>query len=111
MTNSSPYKHIQTAPLCLLLYALALMFVVLGWVLKNEQPFPWLFPPIGLVMFLLAGSFHYLKVEDQADRLVVSFGPIRLFRRTIRYDGIISAEIGRTTILDGWGIHMSLRGG
>jgi len=34
-----------------------------------------------------------------------------LFRRTIRYDDIISAEIGRTTILDGWGIHMSLRGG
>jgi len=36
---------------------------------------------------------------------------IPLFRRTIRYDDIISAEIGRTTILDGWSIHMSLRGG
>ena len=87
------------------------MFLVLGWVLKNEQPFPWLFPPIGLVMFLLAGSFHYLEVEDQADRLFITFGPIPLFRRSIRYDDIISAEIGRTTFLDGWGIHWSLRGG
>lgn len=111
MSNSPSYKHVQHAPLCLLLYALAVMFVVLGLVLKDEQPFPWLFPPIGVVMLILAGSFHYLKVEDQADQLSVSFGPIPLFRRSIKYDDIISAEIGRTTILDGWGIHMSLRGG
>ncbi|MEI6541074.1 MAG: hypothetical protein WCO86_16350, partial [Planctomycetota bacterium] len=34
-----------------------------------------------------------------------------LFRRSIKYADIISAEIGRTTVLDGWGIHMSPRGG
>lgn len=111
MSDSPSYKHVQYAPLCLLLYVLAVMFVVLGWVLKDEQPFPWLFPPIGMVMLLLAGSFHYLKVEDQADLLSISFGPIPLFRQTIKYDDIMSAEIGRTTYLDGWGIHWNLRGG
>jgi len=111
MINSSSYKHVQPAPLCLLLYALFVVFFVLGWVLKNEQPFPWFFPAIGLVVLILAAAFHHLTVEDQVDRLSVSFGPIPLFCRTIRYDDIISAEIGRTSILDGWGIHWSLRGG
>jgi hypothetical protein len=111
MSQTSSYKHVQYAPLCLLLYVLAVVFVALGWVLKYEQPFPWLFPLIGMAMFSGAGSFHYLKVEDHRDRLSISFGPIPLFRQSVRYEDILSAEIGRTTILDGWGIHLSLRGG
>ena len=79
--------------------------------MNTEPPIPRLFPPIGVFMLVLAASFHHLTVEDQVDRLSVSFVPILLFRRTIRYDDISSAEIGRTTILDGWGIHRSLRGG
>ena len=111
MSNNSSYRHVQHAPLCLLIYILALVFLVLGLVLNTEPPIPWLFPPIGLFMLVLAASFHHLTVEDQIDRLSISFGPVPLFLRTVRYDDIISAEIGRTTILDGWGIHMSLRGG
>jgi len=111
MSNNSSYKHVQHAPLCLLLYVLAVVFFVLGWVLQNEQPFPWFFPAIGLVMLILAASFHHLTVEDQVNRLSVSFGPIPLFRRTIQFEDIISAAIGRTTFLDGWGTHWSLRGG
>lgn len=111
MNNKTSYMYVQHAPLCVLLYVLSVVYFVLGWVLKDEQPFPWFFPPIGLAMLLVAGSFHYLKVEDKADRLSVSFGPIPLFRRRVRYDDILSASVGRTTILDGWGIHKSLRGG
>ena len=111
MSNKLSYKHVQHAPICLLLYGLAIVFLVLGLVLNTEPPIPWLFPPIGLVIFVLAASFHHLTVEDQIEHLSISFGPIPLFRQTIRYDDIISAKIGRTTILDGWGIHMSLRGG
>lgn len=111
MSSESSYKHVQHAPLCLLVYVLAVVFLVLGLAMNTEPPIPRLFPPIGLFMLVLAASFHHLTVEDQGDRLSVSFGPIPLFRRTILHDDIISAEIGRTTILDGWGIHMSLRGG
>jgi hypothetical protein len=111
MSNESSYKHVQHAPLCLQIYVLAVVFLVLGLVMDTEPPIPWLFPPIGLFMLVLAASFHHLAVEDQGDRLSVSFGPIPLFRRSIQYDDIISAEIGCTTVLDGWGIHMSLRGG
>lgn len=105
------YRHTQRAPLCLLVYGTAVLFLVLGWVLRNEPAMRWVFPPVGLLMLALAGSFHYLKVEDEGDRLSISFGPIPLFRRSVKYDNIVSVEIGRTTILDGWGIHMSIKGG
>jgi hypothetical protein len=85
--------------------------MLLGWFLRAEQPFPWLFPPIGVLMLILAASFHHLTVEDAGDRLSVSFGPLPLFRRSIRYNDLIEVERGRTTLLDGWGIHLSLRGG
>lgn len=29
----------------------------------------------------------------------------------MRYDDIEQVEVGRTMLLDGWGIHMSVRGG
>ena len=108
---NSNYKHTQHSPLCLLIYALGLLFLVLGWVLRNEPVVHWVFPAVGVFMLVLGASFHHLTVEDEGDRLSVSFGPIPLLRRTVRYDDLRSVEIGRTTILDGWGIHMSIRGG
>lgn len=105
------YTHTQRAPLCVLLYGIAIVLVVTGWSLRNQEPFHWLFPVIGILMLVLAASFHYLRVQDEGDRLSIRFGPLPLFQRSIRYNDIISVERGRTTILDGWGIHLSLRGG
>lgn len=110
--NTRPgYSHTQNAPLCLLVYALAAVFLALGWFVQDAPPIQWLFPPIGLLMLVLAASFHHLSVEDQGDVLAVRFGPIPLFRRTVRYADIGSVEVGRTLLLDGWGIHLSIRGG
>jgi hypothetical protein len=66
---------------------------------------------VGLVMVLIGPCFHHLTVEDQGEKLAIRFGPIPLFGRTVKYADIDKAEVGRTTILDGWGIHYSLRGG
>ena len=105
------YSHTQKAPLCLLVYALAAVFLALGWFVQDAPPIPWLFPPIGLLMLVVAASFHHLTVEDQGDVLSVRFGPIPLFRKTVQYSDIVSVEVGRTLLLDGLGIHMSIRGG
>ncbi len=111
MNDNVTYRHTQRAPLCLIVYATSIMFLVLGWVLRNEPVIQWVFPGVGLLMLFLAASFHHLTVEDEVDRVSISFGPIPLFRREIRYDDITSVEKGKTTILDGWGIHMSFQGG
>ena len=112
-TDKEPngYSHTQKAPLCLLVYALAVVFLALGWVVQDAPPIPWLFPPIGLLMFVVAASFHHLTVEDQGDVLSIRFGPVPLFRKTVPYNEIKSVETGRTLLLDGLGIHMSIRGG
>jgi len=109
--TNAVYSHTQKSPLCLLIYALALVFLALGVTVQDAPPIQWLFPPIGLLMVILAASFHHLTVEDRGELLEVRFGPIPMFRRTVRYSDIGSVEIGRTLLRDGWGIHLSIRGG
>jgi hypothetical protein len=105
------YRHTQHAPLCLFIYTLVAVFASVGFILREVPQIPWLFPPIAIVILAIAASFHHLTVEDQCDVLAIRFGPLPLFQRTVRYSDIASAEVGRTTLLDGWGIHWSLRGG
>ena len=105
------YSHTQKAPLCLLVYALAVVFIVLGYIVEDAPPIKWPFPAIGFLMFVLAASFHHLSVVDEGDVLAIRFGPVPLFRKTVRYAKIFRVEVGRTLLLDGWGIHMSIRGG
>jgi len=111
MSDEPAYRHRQRAPLCWLVYALAVVFLALGWLVQDAPPIPWLFPPIGLLMLVVAASFHHLSVVDRGDVLAIRFGPLPLFRRTVRYTDIVKVEVGRTLLLDGWGIHYSIRGG
>ncbi len=105
------YQHTQKAPLCLVLYALAGTFLVVAWIVSNELYLVWLFLPTALLILVLAASFHHLTVADQGDGLLIRFGPLPLFRRRVKYDDIESVEVGQTTWLDGWGIHLSVRSG
>ncbi len=109
---ASSYRHTQTAPLCLLLYGFAIYVFALAWFLRNEPGFvPYAVLLVGLVMLILAAAMHHLTVEDEVDQLAVRFGPLPLFQTRIQYDDMREVEVGRTTILEGWGIHVSLRGG
>ncbi len=65
----------------------------------------------GGLMFLLALCFRQLTVSDEVDRLLICFWPLPLFWRRIRFSEIERVEKGRTTILDGWGVHLSPSGG
>jgi hypothetical protein len=59
---------------------------------------------------LLALSLRHLTVEVEGHRLAVRFGPLPLFRTSVRCEDIEGVEVGRTTLLDCCGIHWSLRG-
>ncbi|WP_373653528.1 hypothetical protein [Schlesneria sp. DSM 10557] len=111
MNDNSRYSHQQRAPLCILLYGSACLLFILGLVLRHDPVISWTFPLTGAFVLLLAGSFHYLRVEDEGDELLIRFGPIPLFQTRLKYADIESAEVGRTLVLDGWGIHLSPRGG
>lgn len=109
-TATSGYSHRQKAPLCLILYGSALACFVLVWVIGDTQGMV-IGGGVGLLIALLAPCFHHLTVADQGDVLAIRFGPIPLFRRTVRCADIEKVEVGRTLILEGWGIHYSIRGG
>lgn len=59
-------------------------------------------------MLVLALCFQHLTIADEGDRLAIWFGPLALFQRRIPYADIQSVEIGRTMLIEGWGIHLSL---
>jgi hypothetical protein len=84
---------------------------VAAWFLRTEQSAVIAFALAGLLMLVLGASFHHLTVADEGQQLVIWFGPLPLFWRRIWYDDIREFKKDRTTILDGWGIHLSLRGG
>jgi hypothetical protein len=110
VTTDLGYSHTQKAPLCLILYGSALACVALAW-LVGETPGFFIGGGVGLLIALLGPAFHHLTVVNQGDVLAIRFGPVPLFRRTVRYTDIEKVEVGRTLILEGWGIHYSIRGG
>jgi hypothetical protein len=61
------YKHTQHSPLCLLIYGFAVMFLALSWVLCNEVIVQLVVLAVGVLMLVLAASFHHLTVEDEGD--------------------------------------------
>jgi len=105
------YHHTQKAPWFLLLFGFAALFFTIAWVTRAEPVLPAILLVSGLLMATLGYSMQHLTVSHEGDRLAISFGPLPLFRKRIRYDDIIGVEIGRTTIMDGWGIHWSPWGG
>ena len=109
-TTTPGYSHTQKAPLCLILYGSALAcFALAGMV--GSAPGNFVAVAVGILIALLGPTFHHLTVVDQGDRLAIRFGPMPLFHRTVRYADIEKVEVGRTLLLDGWGIHYSIRGG
>jgi hypothetical protein len=109
-SSGGSYRHTQKGPWSLLLCVLGVVIPGVSW----SAPLLALritFFVTGILMFLLGMSFHHLTVADEGDRLGIRFGPFPLFRKRIDYGDISAVEKGRTTILDGWGIHLSLRGG
>ena len=113
MSGRSPltYNHTQKAPWFLLLLAFAALFFTIAWVERAEPVCPAILLVAGLLMAVLGYSLQQLTVCDEGDRLAVRFGPLPLFEKRIRYDDIVGVELGRTTIIDGWGIHWTPWGG
>ena len=111
VTEAPGYAHTQRAPLCLIVYGPAIVILVGTWRAQAELPAALTLVGSGLATALLASAFHHLTVVDEGGRLAIRFGPLPLFRRTVRYADIVKVEVGRTLLLDGWGIHWSIRGG
>lgn len=113
MTNPIPttYHHTQRGPWSLLVYAIEALAVIAAVILKDKQALAVPFLIAAFALGFIAACFHRLTIADEIDCLKITFGPIPLFQRSVRYDDICSVEVRRTRIFDGWGVHLSVRGG
>ena len=62
-------------------------------------------PAVAGIFVFCALVFGTLTVRDEGDHLVLRFGPVPVFGTLIRYADLTAVEPGRTSLIDGWGIH------
>jgi len=99
------YRHTQRAPLHFLLWLVALACVAGALLAEDVVAASVALAAAALLVAALALCFQSLTVRDGGQVLVIRFGPIPLFRRTVRYAEIRSVRSGRSALIDGWGIH------
>jgi hypothetical protein len=101
----SAYEHTQKAPLHWLLYPPALLLLAAAGLNQGQIPVALvLLGGAGLVL-ALAFSFQRLTIRDEGAWLAIRYGPLPVFRTRIAYAEISSVEPGKTSWIDGWGIH------
>ena len=99
------YAHTQKGALHLILSGIAAMLILSAWLTFDEPRLAIILAVTGCVMVVFAFSFRSLTVFDDGERLAIRYGPIPLFRKSIAYADITSVEAGRSSVVDGWGIH------
>ncbi len=99
------YSHTQRGPLHLIIFGVALLLAGFAWASGGESPAAIICLAVAALLVGFAFSFAWLSVRDEGQRLSVRFGPIPLFGTSIEYSDITRVETGRSTVLDGWGIH------
>ncbi len=102
------YNHTQYGRWHYVFFAVALATMAAVWLVRSE-------PPVVVILLFTAAVFALcglalgsLTISDEGEYLAIRFGPLPLLRKRIRYADITGVEIGRTSIIDGWGIHYIL---
>ena len=98
------YNHTQHGRRHNVLFALTFVSLTDAWLVRGEA--------IVVTLIVIAGTlalfglmFGSLTIRDEGQRLTLRFGLLPVFRKRIRYSDITGVEVGRTSVLDGWGIH------
>ena len=108
---SPSYSHAQESPLYLILFGSSIPFFVAHWLAREQPVVVAVMIGPGLLLALLGLAFHHLTVEERAIDWRSALDRSPSLETSIRYADIQRVEVGRTMILDGWGIHRSPRHG
>ena len=99
------YNHTQHGRWHYILLVFALATVAGAWLARSQPPLVPILMTIAAVFAFCGLIFGSLTICDEGEYLALRFGPLPLLRKRIRYAYITGVEIGRTRIIDGWGIH------
>ena len=99
------YDHTQTGVLHWLVAATGLVCAFAASGATSAAAHGWLLFLPALVLLGLAPCFAHLRVRGTDTALEIACGPISVFKKSVRYDEVEAADIARSTLIDGWGIH------
>ena len=99
------YQHTQRSPLHLMLYLPVAFSFLVAWQMRNDVAPSMIVAVVAVILLVLALSFQTLTVSDQGEFLDVRYGPLNVFGTRIAYRDITAVEQGKTSMIDGWGIH------
>jgi len=105
MTEHLGYYHRQRGFIGPLLFVVAAVETAALAFLRGQPGMQWLLGGLAALFAALGFCFQWLDVQGDAEALRVRFGPLPLFGARIPYVRITAAEPGRTSWIDGWGIH------
>lgn len=99
------YVHTQRGPLHYLLHSIGLAMLAVAVVARDAWPTSLILTGAAALMILFGLMFKELTVRDEGEFLQLEFGPLPVFQCRIPYRDIESVQAGRSSIIDGWGIH------
>jgi hypothetical protein len=100
------YQHTQKAPLYLIVLATAAaQFGLAVWFMRVALTPTIVLVAAAILMVIIAFCFRQLTVRDEGEHLAIRYGPLPIFRRRVPYSKIMAVEVGRSSLIDGWGIH------
>jgi len=99
------YQRTQRAPLWLILLLPAVVLLAAAWFARAQPVLVILFLALAATCLLVAMMFRTLTICDEGDALAIRYGPLPLLGTRIRYADVTAVEPGRTSVIDGWGVH------
>ena len=110
MNRKPEYEHVQKGIVKPILVVTALLCLIGGFFMRDRPPYLVICAGAALVCVILAYAMSYLSVRDAGDRLESRFGPLPLFKKSVPYSEMVSAEKDRSRFWAGWGIHWTRKG-
>ena len=99
------YSHTQKGRLHVILYVGAAATLAMLWIPGIDMCLTIVISAAALALVICGMAFQTLTVEDEGQRLAIRFGPLPLFSKRIPYDRITDVKPGRSSFIDGLGIH------
>jgi hypothetical protein len=99
------YHHTQKGPVSVALIVIAVALGVNAWLFGDSGFLAAVMLGAAALFLFLALSFHQLTVKDQGEYLALKYGPLPAFGKRIPYASMTAVEPGRTSLIDGLGIH------
>ncbi len=100
------YQHRQFAKTLMIILSLG---TIICLILATQQSHRYISLGVALLLFICGIIFSRLSIEVTDEDLRWKFGS-GLIQKTVKLSEIEAVEITRTTLIEGWGIHLTRRG-